>query len=285
MPFLPQQFPRRLGRADVFWPTGNAHAYEIPDEASALLIVAVGGAGGGGAGFSAAAAAARGGGGGGGSGAVTRAVVPVISLPRVLYVSPGFGGNPAAAGGASFVGAQNTSVATSNVIFANGGGAGGTGTGAAVGAAGSAGAVATILNVIYSWLSPHEYTVGIAGATGGAIAGGAGTAAPWGNLGICGGAGGGGTTSADFAGGNITGSGLIPTISGGAAGSNDGRGGYWDPVSFISTGGSGGGSSNAGVGGNGGSGGPGSGGGGGGGGTTGGTGGRGGNGYIIIQPL
>jgi hypothetical protein len=99
-----------------------------------------------------------------------------------------------------------------------------------------------------------------------------------------GGTGGGGTTSADFRGGDITGAGWLgeQKPSTGVAGSTPGSGGYicWNPLYFM--GGVGGGSSNTGVGGVGGPGGYGSGGGGGGGGTVGGAGGNGGGGLVIV---
>jgi hypothetical protein len=62
---------------------------------------------------------------------------------------------------------------------------------------------------------------------------------------VCGGAGGAGSTSADFAGGNITGAGVVTTISGGSAGANIGRNGLSDFARFVFTGGSGAGSSNS----------------------------------------
>jgi hypothetical protein len=114
-----------------------------------------------------------------------------------------------------------------------------------------------------------------------------GTTITWAATGVfnCGGAGGAGTTSADFAGGAITGSGPVPTIAGGLAGSNRGNDGFSKFLPPAFTGGSGGGSSNTGVGGAGANGRFGSGGGGGGGGTTGGTGGLGGPGLVIITHI
>ena len=101
-----------------------------------------------------------------------------------------------------------------------------------------------------------------------------------------GGAGGAGTTSADFAGGIITAitSSYLSEIrpQGAAAGSNNGSGGFLHRAPFFSFAGLGGSSSNAGVGGLGGNGGRGSGGGGGGAGTTGGRGGDGGGGIVIM---
>lgn len=100
---------------------------------------------------------------------------------------------------------------------------------------------------------------------------------------ISSGAGGGGTTSADFAGGAVTGAGRCPTIPGGIAGSFPGNPGYAGPIlppTFC--GGSGGGSSNTGAGGAGGDGAAGSGGGGVGAGTLAGVGGRGGDGFAYV---
>lgn len=278
MPFLPNQLPNRNGQT-LIWPTGQAQIYEVPDNAVALLIAVCGPGGTGGNGFTRAAGAAGGGGGGGSCGGFSRVIVPAIILPRVIYANPGVPGV------LSWIGVAPTNSNATNIATATQGGNGGNGTGAAVGAAGTAPGALAIANHIYSWMGVHEYNGGQAGAAGGAVAGAAGANSLWGSFGIGGGAGGGGTTSADFAGGNITGAGIVPTISGGAAGSSNGNPGYWREDLLISTGGSGGGSSNTGVGGNGGNGGPGSGGGGGGAGTAGGTGGRGGNGFVFILPI
>jgi hypothetical protein len=99
---------------------------------------------------------------------------------------------------------------------------------------------------------------------------------------LTGGAGGGGATSADFSGGNITGAGDMPTINGGTASIKDGSPGLtlWSP--FRACGGAGGAALNSAAGGVGGGGGIGCGGGGGGAGTTGGVGGRGGDGLVVI---
>ena len=135
---------------------------------------------------------------------------------------------------------------------------------------------------------------GTNGGAGGAVAGAAGGVGTLAH-GLCAsGAGGGGTTSADFAGGagpTTPSANYYPaTMAGGAAGSNPGRdGALWLPhpgVGIYSQGGTGGGSSNTGAGGAGGNAAQGgSGGGGGGAGTTGGAGGRGGAGYIVIVAL
>jgi hypothetical protein len=286
MPFLLPQIPQRDQRT-LFWPNGQPQIYEIPDNAVMLYIYAVGGGGPGGNGFTRAAAAAGGGGGGGGSGAVMRIWIPVETIKRVLYVNPGFGGAPGTAGGASWVSRFNTTSAFNSIAVANGGGAGGNGTGAAAGGAGTAGTVTAATGIIPGHTGLPVFGVGHAGAAGGAQTGAAGGTSVWATTtpAFSSGAGGGGTTSADFAGGNVTGNADVPTRLGGAAGSNNGADGLWWPDLMFSTGGAGGGSSNTGIGGNGGHAGPGSGGGGGGAGTTGGTGGKGGNGFVLIVPI
>jgi len=273
------------------------HTWIKPRGKAMMNIICIGGGGGGGGGFTAAAAAARGGGGSGGSSAVTRVTIPLHLVPDKLFVQVGQGGKGVGSGGGtagsgvlSYVAiAPNTTA--SNVIAVSGNAAtvgGGTGTGAAVGAAGTAGTIATIANCPLAGLGHFDFIAGQIGVAGGAVAGGNGTAQtiPVTSVITTGGTGGGGTTSADFAGGAwtaITSSWLSeqrPATP--AAGSNNGSGGFpiWKPLFFF--GGTGGSASNAGVGGNGGNGSYGSGGGGGGGGTTGGRGGDGGSGIVII---
>lgn len=277
--FAPQLFPNRNQDSFLFWPTGVAQIFEIQETARTLNMIIVGPGGGGGAGFAALAAAARGGGGGGASGAVTRVQISALLLPRILYVNPGSVGLP------SYIGLQPANVSASNIGLAAAGGAGGAGSGAAGGAPGTAAGISNLTAAIGSWLGVHEFSAGLAGIIGGAQTGVAGGSITWGSLGISPGASGGGTTSADFAGGNITGAGLMPANPGGAAGSNNGNPGYFRQDLLFGQGGSGGGSSNAGIGGAGGNGAPGCGGGGGGGGTTGGAGGAGGVGFIYISAV
>ena len=286
---FPYPWSKDPGQTRRFLGLGAAiyQPYEIPLGANFLSIIVAGGGGSGGSGFSAAAAAARGGGAGGSSGALTRMTVPTVFLPKTLYVFAALGG-ASGAGGDSFVAFDPSSATSFTLIRSNGGLAGGNGSGTAGGTAGAvAGATSVATSGPYSSLGPYQTLAGQAGAAGGAQTGVAGGAVTFGANGIfvSPGAGGGGTTSADFAGGNITGSGLMPTVLGGLAGSNAGAGGFelWLPPTFG--GGGGGGASNAGVGGAGGAAGPGSGGGGGGGGTTGGTGGRGGPGFVLITAI
>jgi hypothetical protein len=271
------------------------HTWLKPRGKSMVYMLAMGGGAGGGGGFTAAAGNARGGGGGGGSSAVISLVCPTFLLPDRLFIQVGAGGQGVSSGGGTAGSGVNSFIAFApdntginlvvqacSVVPTGGG----TGTGAAVGAAGVAGTVPAGFVVF----GPFLGTAGAAGAAGGAVAGAAGVSVSFIGLGKPMGApGGGGTTSADFAGGGITGvanslvSDFRPQPA--AAGSNDGSGGFLlGPPSapWWSYCGLGGGSSNAGVGGNGGNGGPGAGGGGGGGGTTGGRGGNGGNGLVII---
>ena len=273
------------------------HPWERPYGKTMCHIICIGGGGGGGGGFTAAAAAARGGGGGGGSSGVTRVTIPLFLLGDRLYIQVGAGGRGVGSGGGtagsgvlSYVVVYPHNTASNVVAVSGAAGAtgGGTGTGAAVGAAGAAGTIAAIGAMPLAAAGQFSFIAGRVGIAGGAVAGAAGTPTdiPTSSALTCGGAGGAGTTSANFAGGgyNTLANSLLSLNApvGPAAGSNDGGGGYmlWKPLfSFAGCGGS---SSNAGVGGAGGNGGYGSGGGGGGGGTTGGRGGDGGSGLVII---
>lgn len=261
-------------------------------------IICIGGGGGGGGGFTGIAGSARGGGGGGGSSGQSIVTIPIEFLPDRLYIQVGAGGQGVGSGGgtagsgiASIVAIHNFAsalniIATSAATPPTGGG---TGTAAAVGAAGAAGTVPAISGMVMAGLGITTLLAGQAGTAGGAVAGAVGTAISFATTGaICmGGTGGGGTTSADFAGGliNSSANSLLSDIRpvNAAAGSNPGPSAFplWKPLWAF--GGLGGGASNAAIGGNGGAGIWGSGGGGGGGGTTGGRGGNGGHGLVIIQ--
>lgn len=273
--------------------------YSVPEWATYLNFVCIGGGAGGGGGFTRAAGAAGGGGGSGGSSAVARVTVPALFLPRTLFIQVGAGGVGGAAGAAGAAGilsyvsiAPNTTA--TNVIARSGAAAataGGGGTGAAVGAAGAAGTIATIATMPLAGYGHFDLIAGVAGVTGGVVAGGNGTqnGIPTSSCITTAGTGGAGTTSADFAGGQwiaITNSYLSeyrPATP--PAGSFDGSGGYplWQPLFFW--GGTGGSSSNTGPGGSGGEGSFGCGGGGGGAGTTGGRGGAGGQGIVIVTAI
>jgi hypothetical protein len=264
----------------------------VPRGKSHIEIICIGSGASGAGGFSAAAATARGGSGGGGSAAFSRLILPTFILPPLMYANVALGplgsapGVAGLGGALSYVSLQPNNT-RANLLVQSGTVAptgGSVGTAAAIGNSGNGGTVAVAsTSGPYSAYGGMVGTAGIPGGSGGAIAGGIGAAVTWGaGINISGGAGGAGTTSADFAGGTITGSGWFPTIAGGLAASR-GNDGFLTNVPFGSCGGSGGGSSNAGAGGDGGNGAIGSGGGGGGSGVTGGKGGNGGHGLIIVS--
>jgi len=273
-----------------------------PQGVQMVYILCIGAGGSGGGGLTGAAGTARGGGGGGGSGAVSRLLIPAMLLPDVLSVIPGTGGASAAAGGAGNTGIASYVILASGtnapgyIISAAGGLGGIAGTAAGSNAGGAAAAILSLATAAIGNLGLLVSIAGSAGSASGAIAGAvgaAGVALLWNNgtgPPICGGAGGGtvGTNNANFAGGDITASGIgplggYPTIPGGLAAGGAGNPGMLLTKPWRSGGGSGGGTNGAaGVGGRGGNGNIGSGGGGGGGGVTGGASGRGGNGYVAF---
>ena len=280
-------FPKNPGNTQRFLAQGVTvwQPYVVPIGANFLEILAFGAGGAGGNGFTAAAAAARGGGAGGGSGAVTRLLIPTTFLLPTLWCQVGLGG--VSVGGDSYVALDRSTIAQTMLARATGGGLGGNGSGASSGGAAAAAVATTLANQgPFTALGQYASLAGQTGVAGGSQVGANGVTISYGIAGMfaCGGAGGAGTTSADFVGGGITGGGFCPTLSGGN-GSGAGQVGFtlFSPYTF--SGGTGGGASNAGLGGNGGQGAIGSGGGGGGGGTTGGTGGQGGGGLILITAI
>jgi hypothetical protein len=254
---------------------------------STLYGLCIGGGNLGGNGFTRVAGAAGGGGGGGGSSGHARIILPIDYVTQTLYIQV----SAVNSGVRSYICAHPDAQATTAYALSSGttAGVGGNGTGAAAGAGGSAASVPVINDMSLAGIGNYVLVAGQAGSAGGAQTGAAGSnlGLPTGGVVCMGGTGGGGTTSADFAGGPIN-------ISAGAylsdirpiqapSGSNRGADGFtiWKP--FFNFPGMGGGSSNAGVGGNGGIGNAyGVGGGGGGAGTTGGAGGSGGPGVVII---
>lgn len=292
----------------------GAPSYQLwqkPRNASMVFMVCIAGGGGGGGGFSRGTGTAGGGGGGGACSGIQKFHTFAAMLPDVLYVQVGVGGIGGAAGSAGTNG-TNSYVTTSsrivaptlpNIICYSGVNAPGGGQPGLVGAGGTAGAVPTIA-VIQPWhvLGDSSQTVGLIGSVGGAQTGAAGTSVTaWAAIPFSPGAGGGGSTGADFAGGAITATanldlgaaGFVPNSAGGialggtaGAGVNvNGSAGFsqWEP--FLQSGGAGGGTSDVGQAGNGGRGGIGCGGGGGGAGTTAGRGGNGGNGLVVIVSI
>ena len=273
--------------------TGNElHTWNKPSGCNFIYMLAVGGGAFGGNGFSGAAGTARGGGGGGSCGQLCTLIVPAFLVPDSLYIKVGSGGirSTSTNGTSTVISAYRTVTGSEIYLTAGGGNNGGNGSGSAPGSGGTTttpGIPNSTLGTIGKW----QGLITLGGSAAGAIAGAAGVVATF-NYILSGGAGGGSTTSGDFAGGDITSAygqvSALTVVKGGAAvanatsGQNDGGNGYFIPKRFASYGGAGGGASNNGVGGNGGKGGPGSGGGGGGAGITGGLGGDGGDGFAVI---
>ena len=263
------------------------HTWKKPRGPFSMMSgIVIGNGNSGGSGFTRTAGSAGGGGGGGGGGGSARIMIPIDYIPDILYTQV----SAQLSGVTSYIACHPNMQGTTAYALSNGSsaGVGGNGTGAAAGSGGAGATVPVIGNMALAGLGNYMMIAGIAGSAGGAQTGAAG-----GNLsfptngGLCGGGlGGGGTTSADFAGGQYTiAAGTVisdsrPLVN--SPGSNPGAHGFtlWKP--FFNYGGLGGGSSNTGVGGRGGDGAYGAGGGGGGAGTTGGAGGIGGQGVVII---
>jgi hypothetical protein len=287
--------------------TNGWQTWQRPRGATMAMFITISGGAGGGGGCSGIAGSARGGGGGGNGGNIGRSVVPLFLLPDVLYIqvgAPGLGGaadtdgNSGTMSGVCVVPTFDTNYANLISVSAGGGSfpgspaAGGRkGTATAGGLAGGGGSTATGTNMRRATIGILQGNNQTAGGTGGAHTGAVGgnvpfTGTPGGLWYPCGGGGGAGTQSADFAGGGYaTQNGYLEEFKppAPAAGSNDGSPGTFTLRPFLMYGGCGGSSSNTGVGGNGGRATIGAGGGGGGGGTTGGRGGDGGEGMVIIQ--
>ena len=258
-----------------------------PQGVNWVEFIVIGSGGLGGAGFSGAAGTARGGGGGGGCGSISKGIFPAQYTPNRLFINIALGSN----GVDTFVSMEPNSTAVNRFLVGRGGSTGGTGTASAGGAGGAAGGA----NIQQNWASLGQVTsfAGYAGSAGGAHTGAVGatlTISVSTGVFLTPGSGGGGTPTAntDFAGGPITGAGILPSLAGGLAAGGRGQDGFawWGggqlPIFFF--GATGGGTNGAaGVGGAGGDGAVGCGGGGGGAGVTGGAGGKGGNGLVIVR--
>lgn len=210
--------------------TDNFQRYVIPTGATFLYIVLVSA---GGFGAVPIVGAATSGGGGGGSGAIVKALCPVFLLPKVLYVylptSPSVG--------VTQISVRPSTAVVDRLLYVGFGG-----DGVDTGAGGVAGAAMT--SAQSRWSGTLALWVSQAGAAGGAGSTTNGTAVTaLATLPLTGGGGGGGSSAGT--GGNITGAGPFPTITGGASGANPGRGGMMLRQPFGGVGGSGGGGVNA----------------------------------------
>ena len=289
--------------SQVFYAKGASdfQIWQKPPGCKMVQILCLGSGSGGGGGTVGTASTARKGGGGGASGAISQGNFLAFTLPDILYLQVAQGGLPGAGGASPTAGgngalsyvAVRPDITTTNSILVSGAAAA---TGGLAGASGTGGTASTVyVGSTLTNLGLATSNAGQNGATG--VISVPGASITIANI-MSGGASGGNTsTGASFAGGDITGSGFINTIPGGALGAgataggagSDGYTGSFllnlgkrDPLFF--TGGSGGGASVSGQGGVGGAGAYGCGGGGGGAGFTGlaGAGGRGGDGLIII---
>lgn len=293
------------GQSLTSWQT-----WSKPNNIKFVSIFCIGSGAGGGAGQNGAGSTSRRGGGGGGSAAYSIGMFNASFLPDTLYIRVPTGGQ-GGVGGTSPANGDNAAISIVSIYPDTGGldaivilmqsgsgGAFGGQVGTGTGTGGNGGA---------AWSAPFildfGFIVSYAGQSGG-LGGLAGTPTPITISGLTsGGAGGGGYSAGVNLGGNITGSGFIPTISGGAGNINlnggDGSGGFSSLINNLNTsirqpmfftGGAGGGCSNNYTGGAGGNAAYGCGGGGGGVGSTAGgvgangagAGGKGGDGLVII---
>ena len=299
--------PSSVADVQMFMNVGNWSEWVKPKGKSMTMMYCIGSGAGDGGAHTAATTNARGGGGGGGAGGMARLVIPTMFLPNVLMCYPGKGGMGGAAQtdgiagelsyishGIGFSGVMGNLTAVPQVILQSGAVAaalGAKGTAAVPGAAGAGSTIATAGTTVLGYSGLWSANVGPAGMIGGAVAGAVGTACalflatpaflPW-----SGGAGGAGSTNADYAGGTQTAIWPMNTMPGPPVALPNGGGGASFLNPLMSLGGNGGAALTNGIGGNGGSGGyPASGGGGGGAGVVAGGGSQGGagaGGLIII---
>ena len=282
----------------IFYAIGSAtwQTWVKPKGCKFVYVFVIGGGGGGGGGQSGTGVGRTGGGGGGSSG-MNKGMFMANTIPDILYINVGYGGaggvpnSNGSSGSFSYVSVLPNTTAINVLLVSNSTTVPGAGNANGVG--GSTGVAVVNTNQILSYTSVNLFGTGMNGTSGGINTGGNGSAlTPTSPL--TGGAGGGGssTANANGTGGNVNTGGVFPTLLGGAAGgTNRGTDGFIGSFpnksnvlrnAFIFTGGSGGGANGAGIGGNGGNGAFGCGGGGGGAGTTGGSGGKGGDGLVII---
>ena len=288
--------PNTDNNVQVFYENNGAwQTWSKPRNCKFVKLFTLGGGGGGSGGVSGANNTTRRGGAGGGSSAIATSIFPAIVLPSTLFVYVGAGGTGGSANAAgnnaelSYVSVEPSSLPGS-VLIASGSVAasGGTAGGAAGGTQGTIFGRSTIGYLSYYAVS--FYNAGQSGVAGGSAAIGSSQAV---GLPVGGGAGGGGCgNGTNFTGGQVGGTGILPTLLGAVAGgTTTASNGYFAmlPSSNVSSnramffmGGSGGAGVTNGIGTVGGNGSYGCGGGGGGAGLTGGTGGNGGDGIVII---
>lgn len=255
-----------------------------PVNAKFISFVCIGPGGPGGNGSASGASFA--GGGGGGAGAITSATYQASLIPETVYLYAGNSLTPVSFSAVSLEPDLNAKDAAFNLCFANGGGAGGDASAGTAGTAGAAAAVSTIADASYMALAYWHSLAGVAGTAGATSAASATAITALASSIVSGGTGGG--YDSTFVAGNITGAGIIPTITAPVTTTGtEGTGGFWLWKPLMGTGGTGGApaTNSSGTGGTGGSGAFGCGGGGGGrGGPVGniGPGGKGGPGIVMV---
>jgi hypothetical protein len=298
-----------LASQQKFWPgwvTNGVTAtdflsWTVPKNARVVSITVLGAGAAGSSAFQAASGSTGGGGAGGGSGACAALTIPARFLPQTLYLSAAVGGLGTATSATAGGGGQITYVTDQpgvsdgpDVILASGNvpatSSATQATATAGATAGAAETIATRVNAVLAALGVWSAVVGVAGIVGGADTA-AGGNITWGSIGLptSGGAGGAGkNATTGHAGGNITGTDVYNTLTGGAASTTaaagNGPNGWMFTNPYVGSGGAGGGSAGTtGTGGGGGNGGWGGGGGGNGSGVTSAASGNGGPGFVLIS--
>lgn len=276
-------FQNSTSNTQLFQNGGTWQTWVKPRGAKIVNFFVVGAGSGGGGGFQA-ATGNKSGGQGGSNGGYVKLTVPASILPDILYILPGtggaggVGGNPSTSGSnatKSYVCLTPDTVSISNIVCTSGAAAatGGAGGSTIIATGGNGETMATTSNMVFANLGNFLATAGLPGNSGGLTNGGNGSVDRF----MVRSTGGGGTST----GGNLTGGGPFPNLSGGNLNGN-GQNGliFYKPIFGVTGGiGAGGGT----TGGRGGDGAPGCGGGGGGAGTvSAGNGGRGGDGFVII---
>lgn len=216
-----------IGDIQIFTGTATAvgntwQVWNKPRGKTMCSIFMVGKGGNGGTGVIGANSTAAGGG-GGGSGAQISLTMPLCMLPDLIYLS--LAGQSATTRLASYIAIAppltaggGAPTANNTLVIANGGGNGGNASGATAGAAGAAGAISTAATMPLGWMWVDLALAGQAGIIGGTTVAGAALTLPVTGLVVTGGTGGGGLPAAAATGtngGNITGAGVFPTITGG----------------------------------------------------------------------
>lgn len=233
---VPYGIQSAVGQHQLLIGTGDFVPLSFPDWAGGLNLFMCGAGGNGGAGSTAAPGVVRGGGGGGASGAIAQLFIPRSRfIPRQMYLYLPLGGTVTPAYLLTY---PDTSVLGYRIWGVNSGGNGAAGT-TSNGTGGALAAALDNTNFPLSSFTANMFMAGAAGAAGNTAYTMSAKA-----LFISGGPGGGQSNAANTntQGQNITGIGLIPTISGGTGPGTNGFNGTYNlmgpnPYSLGGTGG------------------------------------------------